>query len=106
MSTATPVLTPAALGIAGFDAFRPAQIAALERIAASEARVVMLQAPTGSGKSLIARAAGTVLGMHATYCSTTKQLQAQFCRDFQDAIELRGRAIYRTETGPFPGGRL
>lgn len=94
--------TPAALGIAGFDAFRPAQIAALERIAASEARVVMVQAPTGSGKPLIARAAGAVLGMHATYCSTTKQLQAQFCRDFPDAVELRGRANYPTEKGPFP----
>ncbi|TMC01500.1 MAG: DEAD/DEAH box helicase, partial [Chloroflexi bacterium] len=94
--------TPAALGIEGFDAFRPAQIAALERIAASEARVVMVQAPTGSGKSLIARAAGAVLGMQATYCSTTKQLQAQFCRDFPDAVELRGRANYATSNGPFP----
>ena len=94
--------TPSSLGIAGFDAFRPAQIAALERIAASNARVVMVQAPTGSGKSLIARAAGAVLGMHATYYSTTTQLQAQFCRDFQDAVELRGRANYRTENGPFP----
>jgi sigma54-dependent transcription regulator len=68
---ATTSLTPSSLGIAGFDAFRPAQVAALERIAASEARVVMVQAPTGSGKSLIARAAGAVLGMSATYCSTT-----------------------------------
>ena len=32
MRTATrQVLTPAALGIAGFDAFRPVQVAALER---------------------------------------------------------------------------
>jgi Rad3-related DNA helicase len=94
--------TPASLGIAGFDAFRSAQIAALERIAASKARVVLVQAPTGSGKSLIARAAGAVLGMQATYCSTTKQLQAQFCRDFQDGVELRGRANYPTSNGSFP----
>ncbi len=102
MIGATTDLTPCSLGIAGFDAFRPAQIAALERIAASDARVVLVQAPTGSGKSLIARAAGAVLGMHATYCSTTKQLQAQFCRDFPDAVELRGRANYSTARGPFP----
>src|SRR5207247_2054500 len=44
-----PTLTPAALGIDGFDAFRPAQIEALERIRESEARVIFLQAPTGSG---------------------------------------------------------
>src|SRR5262252_10732544 len=99
---APSILTPCALGIDGFDAFRPAQMEALERIRESTARVIMVQAPTGSGKSLIARAAGAVLGMPATYCSTTKQLQAQFCRDFQDAVELRGRANYRTESGPFP----
>ena len=94
--------TPSALGITGFGTFRPAQLAALQRIAESDARVLLVQAPTGSGKSLIARAAGAVLGMHATYCSTTKQLQAQFCRDFQDAVELRGRANYPTANGPFP----
>ncbi|HXM57926.1 MAG TPA: helicase C-terminal domain-containing protein, partial [Candidatus Dormibacteraeota bacterium] len=102
MIDTTAALTPAALGIAGFDAFRPAQIVALERIVESDARVLLVQAPTGSGKSLLARAAGAVLGMPATYCSTTKQLQAQFCRDFQDAVELRGRANYPTAKGPFP----
>src|SRR5262245_43462103 len=102
MIAARTSLRPSSLGIAGFDSFRPAQIAALERIAASDARVLLVQAPTGSGKSLIARAAGAVLGMRATYCSTTKQLQAQFCRDFQDAVELRGRANYPTENGAFP----
>jgi Rad3-related DNA helicase len=103
-STALPAAfpSPADLGIAGFDAFRPAQKEALERIRESTARVIMVQAPTGSGKSLIARAAGAVLGMQATYCSTTKQLQAQFCRDFPDAVELRGRANYPTERGVFP----
>src|SRR5437764_106740 len=54
------------------------------------------------GKSLIARASGAVLERHATYCSTTKQLQAQFCRDFPDAVELRGRANYPTQQGIYP----
>jgi Rad3-related DNA helicase len=101
-AAAVPVLTPQALGIAGFDAFRAVQVETLERIAESEARVILVQAPTGSGKSLIARAAGAVLEMPATYCSTTKQLQAQFCRDFPDAVELRGRSNYPTARGAFP----
>ena len=97
-ASAPPILTPQALGIAGFDAFRAVQVETLARIAESEARVILVQAPTGSGKSLIARAAGAVLETPATYCSTTKQLQAQFCRDFQDAVELRGRSNYPTAT--------
>lgn len=99
----SPTLKPADLGIKGFEAFRPAQIKALERIAESEARVLLVQAPTGSGKSLIARAAGALLKQRATYCSTTKQLQRQFCQSFPDAVELLGRSNYPTQNAPYPG---
>lgn len=47
-------LSPEVLGLPEkFSDFRPAQIDALERISQSDKKVILLQAPTGSGKTLI-----------------------------------------------------
>jgi len=97
-------LTPASLGLpARFGEFRPAQLQALERIKTSKKRFILLQAPTGSGKSLIVAASQRLLRTRFLYTCSTKQLQAQFVEDFaydleerEYAGELKGRANYPT----------
>jgi len=97
-------ITPASLGLpAKFTEFRPAQLQALERIKNSKKRFILLQAPTGSGKSLIVAGAQRFLRTRCLYTCSTKQLQAQFVSDFaydleerEYAVELKGRANYPT----------
>ena len=77
---------PQDLGIdTGIERFRPAQLAALEWIQQSDKRFLLLDGPTGSGKSLIGRAAGAILDTGAIYLATDKGLQRQFTTAFQDS---------------------
>jgi len=56
-------------------------------------RIVVLEAPTGSGKSAIAMTIAEMV--HDSYYLTiTKQLQDQLTRDFSDVVELKGRNAY------------
>lgn len=65
--------------------------------------VVMLQAPTGTGKSLIAEAVRRLEGGTSIYACTTKALQDQFLRDFPYAKVIKGRSNYLTESGMLDG---
>jgi Rad3-related DNA helicase len=56
-------------------------------------RIVMLDAPTGSGKTLIAEAVRQILDSSGLYICTTKSLQDQFVASFPTA-QIRGRANY------------
>ena len=88
-------LSPGALGLPEkFTDFRPAQVDALERISRSDKKVILLQAPTGSGKTLIMAAMGKHLDTQVLYTCHTKQLQGQVVDDFPNAVELKGRANY------------
>ncbi|MGH7922511.1 MAG: hypothetical protein ACREQM_21605, partial [Candidatus Dormibacteraceae bacterium] len=88
--------SPSLLGIdTKIATFRPAQEAALDWIEQSHSRFLLLDAPTGSGKSLIGRAAGAVLQQRAAYLATDKGLQRQFTAAFGDSAELMGRGNYR-----------
>ncbi len=88
--------------------FRDVQVQAVaEVLEAFEAgaKVVMLDAPTGTGKTLIAEMVRAQLdegGVRGVYVCSTKTLQDQFARDF-DAAVLKGRANYPTEHG---GGKV
>eukprot|EP00697_Spironema_sp_BW2_P011001 gnl/Spiro4/26564_TR13229_c0_g2_i1.p1 gnl/Spiro4/26564_TR13229_c0_g2~~gnl/Spiro4/26564_TR13229_c0_g2_i1.p1 ORF type:complete len:533 (+),score=-104.66 gnl/Spiro4/26564_TR13229_c0_g2_i1:2377-3975(+) len=62
-------------------------------------KVVALEAPTGSGKTLIAECVRRMIGTRATYVCHNKELQAQFARDFPTSRVLYGRANY-TPNGP------
>lgn len=90
-------LNPHNLGLP-FDSFRGVQILAMQRLLARDEKVLFLNAPTGSGKSLIAAAFAKVLNQPAVYMSTTKQLQDQFLaamnKDTEIARALKGRANY------------
>lgn len=89
--------TPRDLGLP-FDTFRGVQIFALKQILDafwSGKTVVVVDAPTGSGKSLIAAAVARALGMPAIYTAPTKQLQQQFLTAFPGlAVEVKGRQNY------------
>ena len=88
-------LSPEDLGLPEkFSDFRPAQVDALERISRSDKKVILLQAPTGSGKTLVMAAMGKHLDTQVLYTCHTKQLQGQVVGDFPYAVELKGRANY------------
>lgn len=61
------------------------------------ARVVVLDAPTGAGKSAVAEAVRRKLGhKRAIYVATTRQLQDQILADFPYSGVLKGRRNYPT----------
>jgi Rad3-related DNA helicase len=73
--------------------FREHQEEAIRYILDSEKRFVFLEAPTGSGKSLIAMVAGYAMS-GVTYSVHSKILQHQITEDFPEAKSLFGRANY------------
>ena len=75
---------------------RPQQIQAAERIvdAFQEHDVVVLDAPTGSGKTLIADIVRRMVAARTVYCCSSIQLQRQFTEDFPYAKQLMGRSNY------------
>lgn len=81
---------------AGFSELRPQQEDALRAILETDKKFIIIQAPTGSGKSLIAAMAQRLLNVKALYSPHTKQLQRQFVTDFPSSVELRGRSNYPT----------
>lgn len=80
------------------------QVEVIERILAAYdngAEVVFLDAPTGSGKTLIAEVVRRYLAQRqrierAYYICSTKSLQDQFVADFPYAKVLKGRSNYPT----------
>jgi ATP-dependent DNA helicase DinG len=84
---------------------RPHQWEAVEAITSEYMegnRAVFLDAPTGTGKSLIGEVIRQVLGQPAWYVCSSKSLQDQFLKDFPYAKMLKGRSNYPTQTKPFP----
>jgi Rad3-related DNA helicase len=57
-------------------------------------RIVVLECPTGSGKSAIGK---TLMNMvqDSFYLTVTKVLQDQFTADFENVVELKGKNAYR-----------
>lgn len=83
------------------DTWRPQQISALEQITDGferGARVVVVDAPPGSGKTVLGEATRLLLeGKKNAYVCHSKALQEQFHRDFPYSHVLKGRANYPTE---------
>lgn len=76
---------------------RPHQSDAIEQIREEFARgkeVVVLDAPTGSGKTLIGDVVRQELGGRGLYVCSDKGLQDQFLVDFPDSRVLKGRSNY------------
>lgn len=87
---------------AKFDTIYDYQIDAITEIVDAYdngAKVVVLDAPTGSGKTLVAECVRRMLETRACYVCHNKDLQAQFAGDFGYSKILYGRANY-TPTKP------
>lgn len=84
-------------GIPWFRGFRDGQAETVSEILEAFARgtqLVILDAPTGSGKTLIAEAVRQNMNAKGVYLCTSKTLQDQFARDFTAAKVLKGRRNY------------
>src|SRR5215472_4796191 len=83
-----------------FERFRAEQIRAVDEIARAfdeGAKCVVLDAPTGSGKTLIGEASRRMAGSRsAVYVCSDRALQHQFNGDFPYSRVLMGRANYPT----------
>lgn len=87
----------------GFDELRPHQEDAVREIIEefdNGSDVVYLDAPTGSGKTLIGEMIRRILNINTMYVCSDKSLQEQFARDFPYAKVLKGRANYPTQSNP------
>jgi Rad3-related DNA helicase len=73
--------------------FRPYQEESIQYLLNSEKRFTILEAPTGSGKSMVAMVAGKANGS-LTYMVHSKILQNQITEDYPEARSLFGRANY------------
>lgn len=89
--------------VSSFKEFRPYQLETALKVKAAFDRgkkFVLVQAPTGVGKTLIAVLVAGMLELQMRYTCYSKQLQAQFCGDFPNAVELLGRNNYRCLKNP------
>jgi len=73
--------------------FRTGQAEAIQFALDSPKKIVVIEAATGSGKSLIAMASGAAVG-EVTCLVHSKILQTQYTDDFPEARSLFGRANY------------
>lgn len=106
----TPAATlpaPADLGLPPkFASWRPGQYHAIEEACQTlsedgEGRMMVVNAPTGAGKSGIAVAAASLLGGRTVVATSTKPLQQQYLNDFTSVgmVDIRGRANYPCHLG-------
>lgn len=81
--------------------FRPHQWDVIQQVteAFKSVDVVFLQAPTGTGKSLIGESSRRIQGGNSIYACTTKALQDQFVNDYPYAKVIKGRSNYLTQSG-------
>lgn len=80
-----------------FEEFRNSQWEIIEEVIShyeQGADLVVLDAPTGVGKTIIGETVRQLLNERGIYICTSKTLMSQFSRDFPYAADLRGRANY------------
>ena len=101
MPTPTPsqIPPPPAFGFdpAHFPTWRPGQDDALLRVIDSKKRISVECLPTGSGKSLLGRAASQLTGMRTVVLTRRKGLQSQMVKDFgtkPGIHDVRGQSSY------------
>ncbi len=76
----------------GFPEWRPYQREAVRFVINTGNRFTAFNAPTGSGKSLVAMAIAKLLGKKVYYLASTKSLQTQLLKDFpEEVVVLKGR---------------
>lgn len=97
---------PEALGLPSrYTAWRENQSEAINEIVGNPKRTILSICPTGFGKSLMYVAAGIILGGKTVILTSTKGLQSQLMRDFEEIgmVDVRGKNAYRC---PEANGRV
>jgi len=79
--------------------FREYQEEAINFIINSDKKIIVVNAPCGSGKSLVGLCAGAMTGI-LTYVIHSKSLQNQIVSDFPESKSLFGRANYTCLNNP------
>jgi len=77
-----------------FKKWREHQQETVEKIINTDKEFIILNAPTGIGKSLIAVASALLMGAKTYIVTYTKQLQDQYLRDFPCIKTIKGRRNY------------
>ena len=86
--------------MAPYTKFRPHQEETIAEILASKEKASILEAPTGSGKTIIAMTVCSQFPQSIYLCSS-KALQDQAAHDFPTVPVLKGRSNYRCEFNSF-----
>jgi Rad3-related DNA helicase len=89
------IVVPEKPVFSGFDSWRKYQQSAVEKLASVDKKIIILDAPTGSGKSLVAMSIAAAMGGRVYYLVGTKNLQEQLIRDFDCLALLKGRSNFR-----------
>ena len=99
----TDIPSPRTLGIP-LSEWRAVQLYALGVMLESPKKVIIVQAPTGSGKTSMGAAFAALTCRKAVYACHTKELQDQVLRDIPYSAVLKGRSNYPTllEPNAFP----
>jgi ATP-dependent DNA helicase DinG len=85
--------SPSRMGFSNFPVWRKYQQETVGEIINSKKKVFMLDAPTGTGKTIIGMSAASRIP-RAIYLCTTKMLQHQIEKDFHNIPILKGRSNY------------
>lgn len=85
-----------------FNGYRRGQLTAARKIAAALEThdLVVMEGPTGVGKTIIAETARRLMAARGLYLCETKSLQNQFSGDFDYCAVLKGRSNYPTADHP------
>jgi len=99
--TAVIPASPRDLGLP-FDKFRRGQRLAIRRIvdAFDDKDIVVMQGPTGVGKSLLAMAVASVMEARVIVTTQTKQLSDQYQKSFSFAKVIKGRDNFECTLSP------
>ena len=88
-------MRPSDLGLPPkFEEFRPHQLEVAAKVANDTHYAFLLEAATGTGKTIISATSQKLMNSRAVHLVDTKQLQDQILSDFPEARTLKGRSSY------------
>jgi ATP-dependent DNA helicase DinG len=83
-----------------YPAWRPHQLETLVELACRDEPYLLLEAPTGTGKSALAVGLGRLIGEKTVILTGTRQLQTQYCDSLPDLKQAMGRGNFACNIEP------
>ncbi len=84
-----------------FPAWRSGQEKLLQRLILSDKKIILLEAPTGAGKSAVAASLTRWLGVKGVFLTSTKALQDQYAEAIPDMLPAKGRDNFDCNKQPW-----